>query len=198
MDTPRAVNEIVASGRIITIKERKNGDKIVTLITKNGRDVFLRFVCSKGVLPELNDHAHVQITGHVISVAYRDDNKKFHQDQSFVADEIIPSPTLTEKKFGVKGKFFAYPECAAYLKGTVKKVLDEGEWVRLILHIDEERKDRKPATVRLSMKKLSRQPELKKGDTICAVCTVTTPKKMIDGKATYFEDLLISDLAKVE
>lgn len=191
-------NKVIVSGRLITERERKGGGKIVTIVSKNGKDVFLRFqVKSNDIIPPHKEHAHVKIVGHIESHTYRDTDKKFKQLQNFIADEITLSKTMTEEIFGVKGKFFDYPSCVAYIKGEIKKVTDEDQWVRIVLAVDPDDKQHN-TSIRLSMRKLERQPELKKGDKICVVCSINTPRKEVNGKEMYFEDLNISDIAKIE
>lgn len=189
-------NKIIASGRIVSINE-KNGKCYVTVASKNGRDVYPKFMCDKESLSELSAHARIRVEGHVESQAKKNkDVDKWFMTQRFVADSIVPEVTMTEQVFGVKGKFFPSPEVNIYIAGVITKITEEDEWYRYTIKIDDG--IHKPSTVRTSMRKLDRHPDITEGDNICAICSVATPKKENEGKIYFFEDILISDLVKLK
>ena len=194
-----AINKVIANGRLITKGERPNGDVYVTLLSRNGRDLFMRFICTKDMVADIPLRAHVTITGFIRSYEYKDkkDGKtKFYQ--TFVADKVEQDMTLIEKEFGpqYKGKFYAEPSCAIYLKGTVLNIRDEGTWIRYLISTEDHNRPGKNSIIRLSMRKLDRQPDIQKNDTVLAVCSASTTKKEINGKTEYFEDIIISDICK--
>lgn len=190
------INKIVASGRVVSLNE-KNGTCYITIASKNGRDIYPKFVCSKDIVPELPTHARVKIEGHVESGTKKNkDNKQWLMSQKFIADKVSLDTTMTEEAFGIKGKFFAPPEVNIYLKGTIIGITDDTDWFRYTIKI--EGSEDKKTTVRVSMKKLDRHPDVKEGDNVCAICAVTTPKKQVNGRICYFEDILVSDLVKVQ
>ena len=188
-------NQVYARGRLISTRERKDGTVVIVVRSVNGkRDIFPRFYCTKDKLPKLSNHAQVEITGHFESSRFRNDEGKMETSQRLIADEIIPARTMTEVKFGVKGKFFYPPEVTALIQGTVTSVKDEGGWYRYIIDITNgSRKN----TIRVSMKELERMPVITKGTNICAVCVMSTPMKVLEGDKNYFEDVIITDLAVI-
>lgn len=189
-----SINEIEASGRIISIRPRNDGTSMITLVTQSGKDAFLRFLCPEGSLSNIKERTHVRINGYIKSYTYKDtETDKFKTAQRFVASKITKEPTLTEEKFGVEGKFYSAPECKIYLKGTVQAVRKDNEWYRIILKVKDG--DVSTSNIQINMKELDRQPDIKEHDTICCVCGVSTPKKELEGKTVYFENIQVSDLA---
>ncbi len=184
-------NRVEVSGRIISIKSNNNGSNYITILTRNGRDAFLRFFCPKSVpVDGYKLRARVSVTGRVASTHRKDSRTgKWVTDQFFVADDIRNTPTLTETAFGVKGKFFPDMDAKIYIHGTIENIKDDSEWIRYIVKVDDK------TTVRLNMKRLDRQPNIKVGDEIYTVCSVSTPKKNLNGRDVYFEDIIISDIA---
>ena len=188
------VGEIKASGRVVSERLNSKGQKIITIISKNTDDVYLRFYCDPEIVPPHNFHQHMTVEGHIEPTVYKDEEKKFRLTFHFVADKIEVSRTLTEERFGVKGKFFEYPNCRVNICGVIQNVTQNKDWIKILVRI--KGKNQKGASnVLISMKKLERQPVLDKGRTIYAVCNVFSPKKEVRGKMEYFEDIIVSDIA---
>ena len=184
------MNKVVINGRIVSIRAINGGKKIVTISSKNGRDVYPRVECTAEMTDGLKEHARVTVEAHIVSPSIRDKaTGKWNPSQYFVADSITPAKTLTEEYFGLKGKFFAPPDVNICLSGEVVGVIESGDWLRYIIKTDER------TTIKTNMKKLDRQPDIKKGTKIYAVCSVSTPKKEVNGRTEYYEDILITDLA---
>ena len=191
------VNKIIIRGRIVAESYRQDGSCMVTLISRSGRDVFARVICAPGMLPEHKDHARLYIKGHFELKAETPFNsRKKRIIQQIVADEVVIDSTMAEDVFGIKGKFFYPFECAAHLKGIIKSVKDEGEWVRYSLEVCKQGKAQTPIILRTSIKKLDRHPDIKKDDKVCMICGISTPKKTHNEKNIHYEDIIIVDIAK--
>lgn len=191
------VNQVDAEGRIVSIRPRKDGiTSVMTIISKNGRDIFPRFICPSKEISGYKIHDRVQIKGHIHTYPLVVD-KKYRMQQEFIADSIIPAETLSDQVFGVKGKFFAQMKCDVYVKGIVASVKTDGEWYRYTVEVPSDQKNGYADKIYMSMKKIDRHPVINKGDTICSICGVSTPVKTIDDKNKYFEDLIVSDIAIV-
>lgn len=189
------VNEIVVSGRAITTKETKNSEATITIVSKCGNNSsYIHFRCNKDIIPSYKHRAHVTVRGHVRSLRFKDGDRK-RTGQVFVADEINTSRTLTDEKFGIKGRFFDDPQSKAYIKGVVKRIVDDGDWLRVSVEVDRDINNRNASTVLMSMKKLDRQPKINIGDVLCVVAGIVTHKKTVEGKNIYFEDLVVQDFA---
>lgn len=193
-------NVITATGRVVTLRE-SNGNVILTLVTKNGNDVYIRFRCTAEMVAQLQYHARVRVTGHIESYLRKaKDSSNRTIVQYFVADSVVPDTTLVEDAYGIKGKFFAPPSARLYLKGTmVSVIMDSKDWIRYILRVDcpNPNTGTRSATIRVSMKRADRQPEIKPGDTVCMACYLSSPVKEENGKKLYMEDLIVADIAKV-
>ena len=190
------VNKVFVKGRVATISD-VNGTVLFTVVSKNGnRTIFVKMSCKKSVMPQEirgRGHARVDVEGHIESYLTKKDGKR-HITQHFVADKITLSKTLTDEIFGVKGKFFEEPKAQVYLKGTLLSIIEDPEWYRYNIDISNEVRH---TTVRVSLKKIDRPVEVKVGDTICALCTISTPEKQFSDGTKQFMDILVSDLAKV-
>lgn len=192
-------NEIVVRGRIIKETTTKNGTTIITVVTKSGSlDVFLRFVCKNVEVPAHTKRAHVVVTGHAIGYLHRNSEGKTEYEQYLVADDVQLENTMLQDAFGVQGKFFPTPSVSYYITGKLVAIFEDGDWYRYVVEMDSQDGSNRRSRVRMNMKKLDRHPELEKGDIVCAIATISSPKKVIDGKTRYFEDVIISDLAKVD
>lgn len=193
------VNEIVATGRLITKTEKSGGGAQITIVSKSGKNPsFLKFTFDHADLSGIPIRSKVKVKGYVRSYTYPDQTagrRPFYQ--ALIGTEIAKERTLTEERFGVEGRFSKEPHCEVYLKGIIRHVIDEGEWVRYLLYTDGAAENRRESTIRLSMKKLDRQPAYKKGDVICAVCGISTKRKQVNGRNEDFEDIMIYDYAKV-
>ena len=191
-------NEFVITGRLTSLRSRKNGDRQGVVISRNGNnDLFVHMIFPKDVLKEnLKNRIHVRIRGHIRAQIYTDEAKKLKYSQSFIADEIETDETLADKYFGIHGKFYPIPSCEICLKGKISNVLDNNDWMRYQIEIPEE--DGKKSSLRLSMKKIDRHPDINKGDEVCVIGSLTTPKKEINGKNRTFEDILVMDIVKID
>ncbi len=187
------VNEIELTGRLVKERIRQDGTAVVTMFSRCGRDVFLRFYCPAGTLPPHKQHAMLRIKGHMRIRKSSDEDTGFVQ--GFVADEVSPQPTLAEERFGVRGRFFREPECRIYLKGEVRKVAESKGYLRIHMAVREGAEGGRMITVLVNMKRLERQPEIRPGDTICAVCAASTPEGEKNGERKYWEDVIVSDIA---
>lgn len=190
------VNEIETTGRIISESKQKNGTTVITVYSDNGKGIYPKFVCRGNVLPEHGERARVKIKAHIEMHPVRIQGE-WVKRQQFYADEITLEDTMTQTKFGIKGKFFSKPHTILYLMGKVQYVKKDGEWYRYIIEVDTDRKDRNSSDIHVSMRKTDRHPDVKEGMRICCVCNLSTPKKEINEKVQYFEDIIISDIAIV-
>lgn len=191
------VNEIVISGRIISKFVNKAGEKCFTLISKNGENIFPKIIYEESMLPDLGEHARVNVRGHMeIRDIYVGHNKKVFK-QVIVADSIQKEKTLVEEKFGVPGKFFSMPSCVIYLKGIVQSVKKEDDWYRIILSVNNPHDKSVSYSIRISMREVDRQPDIKEGSLIYTVCKMTTPKKETSEGTKHYEDIMVNDIAVV-
>lgn len=189
-----SINEIEAVGRVISIKQRNDGNYTLTLVTQSGKDAFLRFLCPDSVIPQIKERAHVRVHGYIKSYTYKDsESERFKTGQRFIATKIIEEPTLVESKFGIKGRFFPTPDCKVYLKGTVQAIRKDNEWYRIIIKVKDG--DVTFSNIQINMKEIDRQPTIKENDVICCVCGVSSPKKELEGRTVYFENIQVSDIA---
>ena len=185
------VNEFVITGRIINSRKRNNGSTTITVISRNGGDIYVHIQCRKGMLPEFENRTHVKVEGHIETANHMDSNKNLQHTQTFVADNVILDQTMSEDRFGIRGKFYLPPSCTIYLKGRINKVLDSGNWIRYQIE------DGMGNYIRSSMKKLDRQPEINPGDEVCIVGSLSTNRKEIKGRKATFEDIIVMDIGKV-
>ena len=187
------VNKIKASGRIVSESKLKNGWDGITLFVKLGnREIYPRFYCPEGVLPEHEKHDRLLILGHIHTYIHRTPEGKRSYRQQFVADKIVPEKTLTEMSFGEAGSFYPPMYANIFLKGNVHSIKTDNGWTQLSVTVNDGERD---ANVTTSMKARSGQPEIHEGDPICLVCGVSTSRKEINGKSVTFEDITISDIA---
>lgn len=189
-------NEVIAVGRVTSIKQSTSGKTVLTIVTQNGKnDVYIPFICPDGIPAGVGHRSHATVVGHVESVTFHPEENKTRHELRFVADHIEPSKTLAESAFGTKGKFFPAPTCSVAVAGTIKTIVDEKEWLRIMLEVDIG--NGRTTYIRTSMKRLERQPDLKEGDEIGIVGSLTSPRKTRDGKTQIYLDIVVSDLAKL-
>lgn len=187
------VNKIKASGRIVSESKLKNGWDGITLFVKlDNREIYPKFYCPKGVLPDHDKHERLLIYGHVHTYIHRTPEGKKSYRQQFVADKIVPEKTLTEMSFGEHGSFYPPMYANVFLKGAVHSVKIDNGWMRLSVTVNDGERD---ANITTSMKMRRDQPAINAGDPICLVCGVSTSRKEVNGKSVTFEDVTISDIA---
>ncbi len=184
-------NQIKTTGRIISVKLRKDRRANIVVHTKSRKDAYIKFICDPSLLDGIQIRSHVKITGHLSSYGGKDvESGKYSTTQFFVVDEIKKAKTLTEDVYGIEGKFYEQPSSAVYIRGKVSYIKDDGEWIRYAVKVGGTK-----VMAFLNLKKLERMPDIKIGTEICTVCSVSTPVKNFDGKNVYYEDLIISDIA---
>lgn len=190
------VNKVLTTGRVISIRNVSKSRCIVTVISRNGRDIYPRFLCDISKMPPLQTHARVRVEGHIESHRYKDkEDGKWKVEQRIVADIIEPAVTITEEYFGEIGKFFAPLSTIVFIKGVVTDVKKSENWYKYNINVSEDEKQ--PLTIQVSMKELDRHPDIKKHDTVCAVCGMSTQQKVF-GDTTYsYENMVVSDIAIV-
>ncbi len=191
-------NQIIATGRI-TQTTNKEGFQQVKLVTKQpGTDssMEVNMVCYSKMPKWCKDNPFVMVKGHTESITFKADNSQQKIRQRYVIDEIEPLKTLTMEAFGIEGHYYASYEFRAYISGKLQAVKDEDKWIRYTLYIEEEGK---LVTIKLSQfKPEGTKLTYKANDDVCCVCTISTStKKRKNGKETKYEDLIISDIAKL-
>lgn len=193
------VNKFELTGRVVAIREDHYGNKMVTIFTKNGKDVYLKVRMDKEVYAAIDgtNHAIVSITGHIVNkrVPSRVEKNKYILAQQFVADIVSPEKTLTDQYFGVKGKFHLPLSIKIYICGILasSNVNDKG-WTRYV--VDTFNDKNKKTSIVTYLGKVDRRPKVNNGDMVCMVCSLSTPKKEVNGKAINYEDIIVSDIAK--
>lgn len=191
MDKITFFNEIEATGKVVAINDDSQWCS-VRMVTKNGKiDTYPLFQCKKKMLAGLKLKDRIKIKGHV-SVFYLDRNGSTQRRQCFVADSISKLTTMCEEKFGVKGKFYQDPSVELCLSGKFKSqdIRDDG-WMSMNLQISDNPKD----VVRINMKKLDRQPQIKKDEMVYVNCGVSTVNKQFGDKKMHYENIIVRDIA---
>ena len=187
-------NRFELSCRIINMVKHDNGTGFIRGYIKNGIDVYPGIFIPKKAFVDLKYHSRVHIIGHINS-RYITKNGKRRKVQQLIADKIEYEPTLTEKVFGEKGKFFEAQYIKIMLKGKIKDIIEENNWYRYKINVSDTEREK---ILIVNMKKLERHPKVKVGDTVCMVCAYSTPKKVINEEDVVYEDIIVSDLAIVE
>lgn len=187
--------EFECSGRIISAVKLKNSESsIVTIVTKNNKEIIYVKARYKGDLSNIPSHGRVRVKGHIelIRKKVEGTDKKYTYTMGFFAKSIELEKTLVETEFGdsVKGKFFTSPFFRAVIKAPIVKVTEDNEWIRYLVNIG----NGLSKSIWLNMHKLDRQPVAHEKDTICAVCGMVHQVKTFDNKKVLFENLIISDL----
>ncbi len=195
MQDGNKTNEIYITGRLIASRKRQDGKSVITVVSKNGADIFLHFICDQDMkLPELRNH--VTVRGHMEPYMYRDSSGSYNAAIDWIADEASVRKTLAEERFGKRGKFYRFPECEIALTGTLKKIKEEKDWIRYVILPDLPEND-KHVPVTVHMKKPDRLPTVKVGERVGVVCRISTPVKEREGKKIYYEDIMVEDIATI-
>lgn len=188
-------NKLIADARVVSVR-----GKIVTVYVPGKRDVFLRFLTTDHtIMPEDFDKGmRVSVEGYIRGYYGRDRDGNMSKRQYFVADKIKRQTTTLERNFGIEGHYHDPQFCKYLIAGNVSTKKDDGDWVRFTIVTDMDREDRRLSSVHISMRSNETTAEIKKGDGVCMVCAVSTPKKEVNGKTMYFEDIIGVDIARVE
>lgn len=186
-----------ANGRVISEKPRKDGKVVLTLLVKKekdaGRNTYARFICDPSIIPEHRLRAHLKISGHLNrTFTHVGDNKL--NSQEFIADTIEIDKTLTDKYFGVHGKFYAAENIEIALCGSIRNIREDNGWIRLLIDVSNTDETN---SIPISMRKPDRMPNIDKDKEVAVVATLSSPKKNIGGKDVYFENLIAIDIAMV-
>ena len=189
-----STNELTLTGRIIAERTAKSGAKIITVASKNGEDVILHITCPKDMdVPE--HRARVAVKAQIVPHLTEDRGNGKKLEIEWRAVSIERRKTLTEEKFGVKGKFYSFPSCSVCFTGKISKIKEETDWVRYSIILDSNGANSIPITA--SMKKIDRMPAINDGDHVGIVGSLATPMKMIDGKKVCFENIMVDDIAVI-
>lgn len=190
MYTGDTVNKIEASGRIIYEASIKGRKYFILFAKVDGRDNQIKFYYD-GDLSKFRHHTRVHVTGHVETITTTSRSGKDATLKQYVADSVVSENTLTNEYFGVKGDFFNPMGAKVFVKGKILDIAKENsDWTRYMIDLKE------AGTPYISLNKRDRMPMLKVGDTICAVCHISTLKKERAGKASFIENIVIDDIAK--
>lgn len=193
-------NEINYKGKIINRVSYDMLHDRLTVLSKNGKSIYVAFLCDKKKLESMGEviGLRVDIGGHIETRQERTRNGMVYRQRCFV-DSIVPLNTMIEEKFGVKGKFYDNFSATVYLTGEVMDIKREADWYRYAIRIDGENEvGRTPSLVWISQRELDRHPNVKAGNKICCICSFSTPKKEVKGKTNVFEDIIVMDLAVME
>lgn len=187
------VNEIMVDGRVVYIGFRGNR-AFFTMYVKKDREYYPQFFCDKKTAESLVLRERYVVYGHAKIFIFRKDEKTA-PSQVLIADKVEKKPTLTEKRFGVRGKFFSGFDATAYFTGTIRNVRSEGAWTRLSLDLEAPENVR--SRIQLSMKNTRKGTELKDGDHVCCVCNLETKERIFDGERKKYIDFLVQDVAVI-
>lgn len=190
-------NKLTVTGRIVSMK-----GKYITVFIPGNRDLYIRtLITSQTEMPkDLKQNARVSITGHCSGYLAPDKTGRggMSKVQYFIADKIEKQTTLLDQCFGVKGRFYDTGSCRYIIAGNVTSVSNDGDWTRLTIMTDMDSRTRRVSSVHLSVYKNADARKILKGDMACVACVVSSPKKEINGKMMYFEDIIGIDIAKVD
>lgn len=195
MGNTETKNEVFITGRVISVYKNDNGSARLTVITKNGKDVYAKCYCPPGVLPSFNLRTRICVKGYLNTYMHRDRSGIVRNTQQIVVESIYRDATILEQKYGIKGHFYRPFTCEILLTGRVKAVQDAGAWINMTLEVDNDVEDRRAHSVRVGMKKIDRQPSIKEGDIVYTVCSLSTPRKEIEEKSVEFTNVVVHDIA---
>lgn len=194
----QTMNKVTVSGRMITRNERGNNMQI-TVVSSNRVDVYIRFLIDPSMQDAVKDipiRAHVNVEGYIRSYRFKNQRTgKVEFYTALVASSIEQQKTLAEDAFGVPGRFYRHPECQALIAGEVGNVIDGEEWIRYLIRVPNQSRPEQMEAIQLSMRRIDRQPDIAKGDEIYAVCSISTPEKVLNGKKTTFLNFVVNDIA---
>lgn len=182
------------------IKRRSLSDHLdkLTVVSKNGRDTYVSFICSKDKITNeiySNQRLRVKIKAHLEGrKEYRNGAPSYMQ--RCVVDEISATNTMLEDAFGVKGKFYTPPHGIAYIAGELTKIEKSDDWYRYTIKVVNPDDNGHFSSIKLSHRVIDRMPELEEGDNVCTVCLFSTPKNVVGEHVTSYENLIVSDIAK--
>lgn len=199
MEPNNYINEIILSGRLIGIKENKDGSCFLKIISNSGNDIYPSFLYMDKLASTYKLRDKVDIKGHV-SYAKTTTNGNINYVQRLIADSVEKTKTLVEERFGPQahGKFFKKPNCVLNISGKVINVAESktGGWQKFNIETTDPVLQ-KPVKLFLNMKEIDRPKKISAGDEICAVCGLATPKKFLNGQNVYFENINIYDIDKI-
>ena len=190
-------NKIKTTGRIIRIKEKPSGAKILIVASKSSKNIVLKYICEKALeLDEsIQENSVVSIEGYVRAYSIKQ-GEKWTTTQYIKADKIIPLVAgYDENGEIVQRKYYSSYE----ISGTVVSIKeDENNWQRLTVRVDEDNDKRNTSYVHLNWRIKEDNPtRVEKFDVITAICNIATPIKEIRGQKMYFEDFLVSDISVI-
>lgn len=194
MTKPR--NDFALRGRVVSERNTLDPDiKIITLVVKNEyRDIFPEVYCKKELLPEIEEHAYLEIKGYAATGKNTNGTKEVPR---LYATNVRPAPKMLEEEFGVLGRFWMPAPAVLCVSGKILKVTEDANgkdtYMRYVIEANIP-KSEKTTKLRLDWKKIDRHPIFNIGDEICAICRISTPKKRIGNEWRIFLDLNVLDM----
>lgn len=155
------LNHFRTTGRVAGHFTTKNGNSVVTIVTKSGRDAFIKVLTNEKDIPK--NGTRVEAEGYVSRRTGKDNQGRLYHAQCFIADKFGPEKTAAEKEFGTEngGMFYDDPYFVYDIAGEVQHV--EGDDFKRVL-VKTERPDGTSISVWLSMKTPKNGFPVKAGD----------------------------------
>ena len=196
------VNEVFATGKIISTGRDNRGYSSITIVIRGRHPAVVRFVVDK-LNSGIGVGDSVTIKGHTKAYSYYNEiQERRTYVQYFVADELTKNETELKEKFGIEGHHYKESSFRAYVAGEVYGSLETSDpkWCKLTVKVDGIGKDQRNSYITFSYFRSKRLPDFdyKKGDKVYLVASITTPQKELNGRTVNFENLVIEDIVKEE
>lgn len=195
-------NLVLAKGRVIGIGRDDYGHKRFVLYVRGSKDknpAYISFAIQTDMPLNVAINDTIDVEGHYVCFVAKPDSfrkMKHRPMQYFVADKVTKSVTEMEKMFGIEGFAHEPAFCRAYFKGEVKNVdPSSNNWVNATIKIPGEPGNHYENTALLQYTTRMRvnDANVQAGDKVCAICFVTSKKKIRNDKELFFEDFIVED-----
>lgn len=199
-------NRVIANGHIFGI-HRLSHDETTFHLTcgHTGTDIVPEFTYrGEFPIPQSEYRPHVKVEGYVHTYEVEDRDGNRYQRQTFIATDVSKQGTLCDDVFGNKGCFYAAPQIAIFIKGTLEYIdgdIQNDKFVNLFVRPENEEHGIKiSCRVYSTLKRID--PQI--GEEVMCVCDLKTRKKndsglQYDNKITsYYENIILLDLATNE
>lgn len=194
-------NAFEVTGKVISFNHDHMGHDMMTVLVKKQTPLFVRVIYDERMLSsDIVVGQHVHVKGYTKAFSYTDLAGKRTYMQFFSATSIEHRKTIMEDAFQLKGRFYENDDFKAYYAGTVVRAFETNDsWGQIILKVDGSYGGKKSNVIRMGYFKNGRLPEFdyKPGDNICVYTSVWTPKKEVDGKTVFYENLTVEDVVRI-
>lgn len=195
-------NDIIIRGFIVYKHETEKATTVVISTGKaNKLPNYPKVVCFNENAKKLKNYSkgdNVTIYANMQSTQRKTEDGNIYS-QTLFADDVIETPKLLKEDFGVDGNKYAPPLNEVKLAGIVHGIYSPSKnIVKLIIRVVKNRRTSFIAVTYFTRSVGKVMETIRVRDNVCVVGNIQTTKKVKGDEVTHYENIIVTDLQKIE